>query len=153
MDDYNLQNKQQYGFVLITHYYVPFIPSSVDACYRKSHLSYQWIMLLSYVNHNPYMHHVSYWGQGFLPCVFIRAPDVERRHYCRWGSHCASNQIGYDSMTPFFPNRERQLLISPHPTLLLQHWFFRHERHYKDIFCYCGFLDMCVPHVHFTSNK
>jgi hypothetical protein len=72
--------------------------------------------------------------RAFYLVFFIRAPDVEPRHYCRWGSHCASNQAGYDSLTPFFPNRERQLLISPHPMLLLQHCFFRHERHYKDIF-------------------
>jgi hypothetical protein len=142
------------------HHYVPFLSimcqcmlsRKKNACCRESRLSYPSTVLLLYVNHNLCMHHVSYRGRTVSPAVFYERPTSSQGVAVDGGAHCASNQVGQQfSNTMFPPSRERQLLISPHPTPSLQTWFFRHVRHYKHSFSVLViFLDICVPHIHFA---
>jgi hypothetical protein len=122
----------QYGFALITHHHIPLLSImrqcmllwKKNAYCHESLLSYLTIMLFPYIYHNPCRHHVSYWGRDFVTCVFYEL-DVEPRRCCRWG-RLLCFQPGRSAILwhCFTSSHERQFLISPHPMLSLQPWFF-----------------------------
>jgi hypothetical protein len=126
------------------------------ACCCNSLLSYPSIILIPYVNHNPCMHYVFYWGRGFLTCVlFYEYPTSSQGAAVDKGTRCASNQqVGQRfSDTVFSPAARGIYWFLLTLTLLLQPWFLATCDTIKIFFCYYDFLDTCVTHVHFASNN
>jgi hypothetical protein len=56
---------------------------------------------------HPCMHHVFYWGHGFLTCFLLRAPDVEPRRYCGQGHTLQPCSLDL-STTSYFSLRTNQ---------------------------------------------
>jgi hypothetical protein len=90
---------------------------------------------------------VSYWGQGFLTCIFLRAPEVRAKALLSMGMSIAlPTRSVSDSVTPFFPAARGSCWFLLTPTLSLQSWFLRHVQHYKDIFIMI-FWYVSVTHI------
>jgi hypothetical protein len=98
-------------------------------CCCGSRLSYLSITLIPYVNHNPCMHHVFYWGWGFLTCILFTSARRRAKALLLTGAHIALPTRSVSDS----PTREVATVFSPAATgsywflltltLLLQPWF------------------------------
>jgi hypothetical protein len=109
----------------------------------------------SRTSHNPSMHHKSYWGRGFLTCVFYERPTSSQGTAVDRGVYCASNQVCQRFCHTVFPKRERQLLIFTHPHVVVTSFIFEDTcDNIKIFFCYCDFLiRVCRMYILLVINK
>jgi hypothetical protein len=96
-------------------------------CCCESRLSYPLITLTPYVTQNPCMHHVFYWGRGFLTCVLFTSTRRRAKALLWIGAHIAlptsgsvSNSLTLFNFSPVARGSYRFLITL---TLLLRPWF------------------------------
>jgi hypothetical protein len=127
-----------------------------NACCCESCLSYPSITLIPYVNHNPCIHHVFYWGRGFLTCVLFTSARRRAKVLLLTGVHIAlPTRSVSDSPTRIFfsPAARGCYWFLLTLTLLLQPWFLDTCGTKKIFLLLWLFLDTWVPHVHFIVRS